>query len=76
MLEITFHAAKLPKSGALAVLIGEGDAPAGLWQEIDTGGGGQIGRAFAAASFKGGSRSSRCLRIRAGGRAGGGFARA
>jgi leucyl aminopeptidase len=58
MLEITFHAAKLPKSGALAVLIGEGDAPAGLWQEIDTGGGGQIGRAFAAASFKGGKSDS------------------
>ena len=54
MLEIAFARPGLPKSGALVLLIGEGEMPSGLWQQADEATGGAIGRAFKAAEFKGG----------------------
>ncbi|HTU52367.1 MAG TPA: leucyl aminopeptidase [Acetobacteraceae bacterium] len=53
MLEIAFAAAALPTSGALALLIGEGEAPAGVWQAAEQATGGAIGRALASAEFTG-----------------------
>ena len=53
MLEIAFAAATLPTSGALALLIGEGEAPAGAWQAAEQATSGAIGRALAAAEFTG-----------------------
>jgi leucyl aminopeptidase len=54
MPDITFAKSALPKSGALALLIGEGDKPAGLWALADEATAGAISRALAAADFKGG----------------------
>jgi len=54
MLDIAFAKPALPQSGALVLLIGEGEQPSGLWQQADEGTGGAIGRALAAAEFKGG----------------------
>jgi len=54
MLEIGFAKSTLPRSGALILLVGEGDKPAGLWAEADAATNGAIARAFSAAEFKGG----------------------
>ena len=54
MLEIGFAKPTLPRSGALILLVGEGDRPAGLWAEADAATNGAIARAFSAAEFKGG----------------------
>ena len=53
MLDIAFAKPALPKSGALVLLIGEGEMPSGVWQQADEATGGAIGRAFKAAEFKG-----------------------
>ena len=54
MLEIGFARPTLPRSGALVLLVGEGDKPRGLWAEADAATKGAIARALAAAEFKGG----------------------
>jgi leucyl aminopeptidase len=54
MLDITFAKPALPKSGALALTVFEGEQPSGLWAQLDEATGGAISRAFAAAEFKGG----------------------
>jgi leucyl aminopeptidase len=54
MLEIGFARPTLPRSGALILLVGEGDKPRGLWAEADAATKGAIARALAAAEFKGG----------------------
>ena len=53
MLDIAFAKPALPKSGALVLLIGEGEKPSGLWQQADEATGGAIDRALKAAEFKG-----------------------
>jgi leucyl aminopeptidase len=54
MLDIAFAAQALPKSGALVLLVPEGEKPSGLWQQADEVTGGAISRAFEVAEFKGG----------------------
>src|SRR5580698_6442818 len=54
MLDIAFAKPALPKSGALVLLMGEGEMPSGVWQQADEATGGAIARALAAAEFKGG----------------------
>ncbi|HET7880383.1 MAG TPA: leucyl aminopeptidase [Acetobacteraceae bacterium] len=54
MLDIAFAKPGLPKSGALVLLVGEGEMPSGAWQQADEATGGAIARAFKAAEFKGG----------------------
>ncbi len=53
MLDVAFNKPGLPKSGALVLLIAEEATPSGLWQQADEATGGAIGRALAAAEFKG-----------------------
>jgi leucyl aminopeptidase len=53
MLDITFARPALPKSGALVLLISEGELPSGVWQQADEATGGVIGRALKAAEFSG-----------------------
>ena len=53
MLDIAFAKPALPKSGALVLLIGEGELPSGVWQQADEATGGAIGRALKAAEFRG-----------------------
>ena len=53
MLDIAFAKPALPKSGALVLLIGEGEMPSGVWQQADEATGGAIARALKAAEFKG-----------------------
>ena len=53
MLDIAFAKPALPKSGALVLLIHEGEQPSGLWAQLDEATGGAIGRAFAVAEFTG-----------------------
>ena len=53
MLDIAFAKAALPKSGALALLMHEGEKPSGLWQQADEATGGAIARALDVAAFKG-----------------------
>ncbi|HET6182474.1 MAG TPA: leucyl aminopeptidase [Acetobacteraceae bacterium] len=53
MLDVAFAAPELPSSGALVLLIAEEAAPSGIWQQADQATGGAIGRALAAAEFKG-----------------------
>jgi leucyl aminopeptidase len=53
MLDVTFAKPALPKAGALALLIGEGERVNGLWREADELTSGAISRALEAASFKG-----------------------
>jgi leucyl aminopeptidase len=53
MVDIGFAKPTLPKSGALVLLIGEGEVASGLWQQVDEATGGAIVRAFKAAEFKG-----------------------
>ena len=59
MLSIEFAAAALPTEGALALLVLEGAAPAGLRQQVDAACGGAIERAIAAAEFTG-KKGSTC----------------
>lgn len=54
MLDIAFAKPALPKSGAVILLMGEGEMPSGVWQQTDEATGGAIARALAAAEFKGG----------------------
>ncbi len=58
MLDIVFAKPSLPKSGALVLLIHEGEKPSGLWQHADEATGGAIERAFSVAEFKGGKGKS------------------
>jgi len=53
MLDIAFAKPALPKSGALVLLIGEGEVASGLWQQVDEATDGAIARAFRAAEFNG-----------------------
>jgi leucyl aminopeptidase len=53
MLDIAFAKAALPKSGALVLLMSEGEHPSGVWQQADEATGGAIARALKAAEFKG-----------------------
>src|SRR5580658_1596339 len=66
MLEIGFAKPTLPRSGALVLLVGEGDKPSGLWAEADTATNGAIGRALAAAEFKG-AKGKTCTILAPGG---------
>ena len=54
MLDIAFAKPALPKTGALVLLIGEGEKPSGVWQQADEVTGGAIDRALKAAEFNGG----------------------
>src|SRR5579859_860746 len=60
MLDVAFAKPALPKSGALVLLIGEGEMPSGLWQQADEATGGAIARGFAAAEFKG-AKGKTCM---------------
>jgi leucyl aminopeptidase len=53
MLDIRFAAPALPDSGALGLLVGEGQAAFGLWAAADEATGGAVSRAFEAADFSG-----------------------
>jgi leucyl aminopeptidase len=53
MLDISFAAPALPKSGALALLVAEGAAASGVWHAADEATGGAVTCAFAAAEFTG-----------------------
>ncbi len=53
MLDVSFAAATLPASGALALLVPEGGTLAGIGALADAATGGAIARAFAAAEFSG-----------------------
>jgi len=53
MLEIEFIEPRLPTRGALILLVGEGEKPLGVWQAAEEATAGAIGRALAAAEFKG-----------------------
>jgi len=53
MPEISFADPALPTSGALVLLIGEGDTPAGIWRAADEATAGAIGRALSVAEFTG-----------------------
>ena len=58
MLDIVFAKPALPKAGALVLLVGEDEAPSGLWQLADQATGGAVARAIEAAAFKGGKGKS------------------
>jgi leucyl aminopeptidase len=58
MLDIAFAKPALPKAGALVLLVGEGEAPSGLWQQADEATGGAIGRALEVSKFTGGKGKS------------------
>ena len=58
MLDIAFARSTLPKSGALVLLVHEGEKPSGLWQQVDEATGGAIARALEVAEFKGGKGKS------------------
>jgi leucyl aminopeptidase len=53
MLDIAFVRPSLPKSGALVLLVHEGEKPSGLWQHADEATAGAIARALNVADFKG-----------------------
>jgi leucyl aminopeptidase len=53
MLDIAFAKPALPKSGALVLLMCEGENPSDLWQQADEASDGAIARALKAAEFKG-----------------------
>ena len=53
MLEIAFAKPAMPKSGALVLLIHEGEKPSGLWAQLDEATGGAIARGFGVAEFNG-----------------------
>ena len=50
MLDVRFTAPSLPTEGALALMVPEGAAPAGLWKAADEASGGAASRAFAIAN--------------------------
>ncbi len=54
MLDTAFAKPALPASGALVLLIQDGEKPSGVWQEADKATGGAIARALDVAEFKGG----------------------
>jgi leucyl aminopeptidase len=58
MLDFTFAKPAMPRSGAIALLVAEGEAPSGLWTKMEEASGGAIGRALAAAEFKGTARQT------------------
>jgi leucyl aminopeptidase len=58
MLDIAFVRPSLPKSGALVLLVHEGEKPSGVWQHADEATGGAIARALEVADFKGGKAKS------------------
>jgi hypothetical protein len=60
MLDIAFAKPALPKTGALVLLINEGEKPSGLWAQLDEATGGAIGRAFEVAEFKG-AKGKTCM---------------
>jgi leucyl aminopeptidase len=60
MLDIAFAKPALPKTGALVLLIHEGEKPSGLWQQLDEITDGGIARAFAVAEFKG-AKGKTCM---------------
>jgi leucyl aminopeptidase len=60
MLDIAFAKPALPKSGALALLIHEGEKPSGLWQQADEATDNAISRAFEVAEFTG-AKGKTCL---------------
>jgi leucyl aminopeptidase len=66
MLEIGFAKPVLPRSGALVLLVGEGDKPGGLWAQADAATNGAIARALAAAEFKG-AKGKTCTILAPGG---------
>ena len=53
MIDIAFAPPGLPTSGALALLVGEGARPAGVWAEADAATSGAVARGFEAAGFTG-----------------------
>src|SRR5580698_4398906 len=53
MLDIAFAKPALPKTGALVLLIHEGEKPSGLWAQLDEVTGGGIARALEVGEFKG-----------------------
>ncbi len=53
MLDIAFAPPALPDSGALALLVGEGVSPSGLWAEADAATSGAVSRGLEASGFKG-----------------------
>src|ERR1700758_175884 len=53
MLDIAFAKPTLPKSGALVLLVGEGEIASGIWRQADEATDGAIARALKAAEFKG-----------------------
>ena len=57
MLDIAFAKPALPKSGALVLLMGEGEKPSGLWQQADEATGGAIARALAGRRVQGRARA-------------------
>ncbi|MBN8875080.1 MAG: leucyl aminopeptidase [Rhodospirillales bacterium] len=61
MVEIAFAKLALPKSGALALLVAEGEKPSGLWEQADQATGGAISRALEAAEFTGGKGKTATL---------------
>jgi leucyl aminopeptidase len=60
MLEVAFAKPATPKSGALVLLIHEGEKPSGLWTVVDELTGGAVARAFEVAEFKG-AKGKHCL---------------
>ena len=55
-----------PKSGALALLVHEGEKPSGLWEQLDEATAGAISRAFEVAEFKG-AKGKTCMILAPGG---------
>jgi leucyl aminopeptidase len=66
MLEIGYAKPVLPRSGALVLLVGEGEKPGGLWAQAEAATGGAIARALAAAEFKG-AKGKTCTILAPGG---------
>jgi leucyl aminopeptidase len=60
MPDIAFAKPALPKSGALVLLIHEGEKPSGLWAQLDEVTGGTIARAFDTDEFKG-AKGKTCM---------------
>ncbi len=58
MIDVSFASLELPASGALALLVPEDGLSGGLWEALEAASGGQVGRAVAAAEFKGGKGKS------------------
>ena len=58
MLDVTFAQPTLPATGALGLLVAEGEAAQGLWHQADEATGGAVTRAFKAAEFTGKSGQS------------------